>query len=88
MFISKKHIRNTQGKKQDMSEEGDTFWVSLAERLFGIFLIIIGAVLLYFTATSVNSTTNSLGPFSVLFGALSVILVLLGIFLLLVKPPE
>ena len=70
-----------------MSEEGDTFWVSLAERLFGLSLIIIGAVLLYFTVTS-SSGTDSLGPFSILFGALSVILVLLGIFLLLVKPPE
>lgn len=67
-----------------MSEEGDTFWVSLAERLFGLLLIGIGAVLLYFTATS----TDTLGPFSVLFGALSVILVILGIFMLLVKPPE
>ena len=70
-----------------MSEEGDTFWVSLAERLFGLFLIIIGSIMLYFTATS-SSGTDSLGPFSLLFGALSVILVLLGIFLLLVKPPE
>ena len=66
-----------------MSEEGDTFWVSLAERLFGLLLIVIGAVMLYFTVT-----TADLGPFNVLFGALSVILVLLGIFLLLVKPPE
>ena len=66
-----------------MSEEGDTFWVSLAERLFGLLLIVIGAVLLYFTATS-----TELGPFAVLFGALSVILMLVGIFLLLVKPPE
>ena len=70
-----------------MSEEGDTFWVSLAERLFGLSLIIIGAVLLYYTATS-SSGPDSLGPFSFLFGALSVILILLGIFLLLVKPPE
>lgn len=67
-----------------MSEEGDAFWVSLVERLFGLLLIAIGAVMLYFTATS----TDTLGPFSLLFGALSVILVLLGIFLLLVKPPE
>ncbi|MCL5949566.1 MAG: hypothetical protein M1490_03715 [Candidatus Bathyarchaeota archaeon] len=66
-----------------MSEEGDTFWVSLAERLFGLLLIVIGAVMLYFTVTS-----TELGPFGVLFGALSVILVLLGIFLLMVKPPE
>ena len=67
-----------------MSEEGDTFWVSLAERLFGLLLIVIGAVMFYFTATS----TDALGGFSVLFGALSIILVLLGFFLLLVKPPE
>ena len=66
-----------------MSEEGDTFWVSLTERLFGLLLIVIGAVMLYFTATS-----TELGPFSVLFGALSVILMLLGIFLIIVKPPK
>ena len=78
------HKENTQGRKQDMSEEGDTFWISLAERLLGLLLIVIGAVMLYFTATS----TDTLGGFSVLFGTLSVILVLLGIFLLLVKPPE
>jgi hypothetical protein len=67
-----------------MSEEGDTFWVSLAERVFGLIFIIIGAVMLYFTATS----TDVLGGFSVFFGALSVILVFVGIFLLIVKPPE
>lgn len=66
-----------------MSEEGDTFWLSLTERLFGLLLIVIGAVMLYYTATSAG-----LGPFSVLFGALSVILVLVGIFLFLIKPPE
>jgi hypothetical protein len=66
-----------------MSEEGDTFWVSLTERLFGLLLIVIGAIMLYFTATSAD-----LGPFNVLFGALSVILVLVGVFLLLVKPPQ
>jgi hypothetical protein len=67
-----------------MSEEGDTFWVSLTERIFGLLLIVIGAVMLYYTVTS----TDTLGGFSVLFGALSVILVLLGIFLLIVKPPK
>ena len=66
--------------------EGDTFWVSLAERLFGLLLIVIGALMLYFTATS--SGSDSLGGFSVLFGALSVILVIVGIFLFIVKPPE
>jgi hypothetical protein len=67
-----------------MSEEGDTFWVSLTERIFGLLLIVIGAVMLFYTATS----TDTLGGFSVLFGALAVILVLLGIFLLIVKPPK
>jgi hypothetical protein len=66
-----------------MSEEGDTFWVSLAEKSFGVLLIIIGAVMLYFTAT-----TAGLGAFSVFFGVLSVIMVIIGLFLLLVKPPE
>jgi hypothetical protein len=66
-----------------MSEEGDTFWVSLAERVFGLALIIIGAVMIYFTATS----SNVLGGFTVFFGALSGILLIVGIVLLLVKPP-
>ena len=65
-----------------MSHEGDTFWISLLERFFGIILIIIGAVLLYFTATS------ALGGFGAFFGFLSVVLLILGIFLLIVKPPE
>ncbi len=69
-----------------MSEEGDTFWVSLAERFFGLLLIIIGALMLYFTATSGGAT--GLGGFVALFGILSVILLVLGVFLLIVKPPE
>jgi hypothetical protein len=69
-----------------MSEEGDTFWVSLAERLFGLLLIVIGGVMLYFTATT--SGSSGLGGFSGLFGFLYVILIIVGIFLLLVKPPE
>jgi hypothetical protein len=67
-----------------MSEEGDTFWVSLAERVFGLALIIIGAVMIYFTATS----SDVLGGFTVFFGVLSAILLIVGIVLLLVKPPE
>jgi len=66
-----------------MSEEGDTFWVSLAERVFGLSLIIIGALMLYFTAT-----TAAIGGFGVFFGVLSVIMVIVGIFLLIVKPPQ
>jgi hypothetical protein len=66
-----------------MSDEGDTFWVSLIERVFGLVLIIIGALVLYFTAT-----TAGIGGFGAFFGALSIILVILGVFLLVVKPPQ
>lgn len=67
-----------------MSEEGDTFWVNLAEKFFGVIVIIIGAILLYFTATS----TGVLGAFSVFFGVVSVILLAIGLFMLLVRPTE
>jgi ABC-type bacteriocin/lantibiotic exporter with double-glycine peptidase domain len=67
-----------------MSEEGDTFWVSLAEKFFGIIVIIIGGILLYLTATS----TGTLGAFSIFFGVVSVILLAIGLFLLLVRPTE
>ena len=66
-----------------MSDEGDTFWVSLAEKFFGLLLIVIGAVMIYFTAT-----TSGLGAFSVFFGVISLIMLIIGLFLLLVKPPE
>ncbi len=66
-----------------MSEEGDTFWVSLAERIIGLILIVIGGIMLYFTATS-----SGLGGFSLFFGIISIILVILGVFLLIVKPPK
>jgi membrane-bound ClpP family serine protease len=65
-----------------MSEEGETFWVSLAEKFFGLLLTIIGALFLYFTATS------SLGAFTGFFGFLGVVILIVGLFLLLVRPPE
>jgi predicted ferric reductase len=67
-----------------MSEEGDTFWISLAEKFVGVILIIIGAIMLYFTATS----TSVLGGFSLFFGILSLIMLIIGLFLLVVRPPE
>ncbi len=67
-----------------MSEEGDTFWVSLAEKFFGLLLVVIGAIVLYFTATSIDV----LGVFSGFFGFLSIALLAIGVFLLLVRPPE
>ena len=64
--------------------EGDTFWLSLAEKFFGLLLTIIGALFLYFTVTS----TSALGVFTGLFGFLSVLVLIVGLFLLLVRPPE
>ena len=64
--------------------EGDTFWLSLAEKFFGFLLTIIGALFLYFTVTS----TTALGVFTGLFGFLSIAVLLVGLFLLLVRPPE
>jgi len=64
--------------------EGETFWVSLAEKFFGLLLIIIGALFLYFTLTS----TAALGVFTGLFGFLSVVVLIVGLFLLVVRPPE
>ena len=67
-----------------MSEEGDTFWVNLAEKFFGLILVVVGAVLIYFTATS----TDVLGAFSWFFGAVSAVLLIIGLFLLLVRAPQ
>ena len=64
--------------------EGDTFWVSLSEKLIGILLAIIGALLLYFTLTS----TAALGAFTGLFGFLGVVVLIVGLFLLIVRPTE
>jgi membrane-bound ClpP family serine protease len=66
-----------------MSEEGDTFFVSLAERFLGLLLIIIGAILIYLTAS-----TSGLVAFTVFFGVLSLLLLIIGVFLLFVKPSE
>jgi len=67
-----------------MSDEGDTFWISLTEKFFGLLLTIIGALLLYFTITS----TDVLGVFTAFFGFLSIVVLMCGLFLLLVRPPE
>ena len=70
--------------KYEMSDEGDTFWVSLAEKFIGLILVIIGALMIYFTATS----TGVLGAFSLFFGIISAILLIIGLFLLIVRSPQ
>jgi hypothetical protein len=64
--------------------EGDTFWLSIAEKFFGLLLVIIGALFLYFTLTS----TEALGVFTGLFGFLSIVVLIIGLFLIFVRPPE
>ncbi len=64
--------------------EGDTFWISLGEKFFGLLLLILGVLSLYYTATS----TAQLGGFWGLFGFLSAALLATGVVLLLVRPPE
>ncbi len=66
-----------------MSEQ-DTFWIKLGQRFFGLLLLIIGAVVLYFTLTSLTE----LAAFSALFGLLSIVVLALGVVLLISKPPE
>jgi hypothetical protein len=62
----------------------ETFWLSIAEKFFGLLLAIIGGLFLYFTLTS----TAALGAFTGFFGFLSIIVLLIGLFLLVVRPPE
>jgi hypothetical protein len=69
--------------RTDMSTE-ETFWISLAEKFFGLILTIIGALFLYFTISS----TSVLGMFSAFFGFLAIVVLVAGLFLLLVRPPE
>jgi uncharacterized membrane protein len=78
------YVGNTFGGKGTGMSEGDTFWLSLAEKFFGLLLAIIGALFLYFTLTS----TAALGDFAGLFGFLSILVLLVGLFLLVVRPPE
>ena len=66
-----------------MSEEGDSFWISLAEKFFGLLLVALAIVLFYFTFTS-----PALSLFAGLFGFLGVVVLIAGGFLIVVKPPE
>jgi hypothetical protein len=66
-----------------MSAEDDTFWISVGEKFFGLLLVIVGAIFIYYTVTS-----TSLGGFAVLFGFFAVVVLLIGIALLVVRPPE
>ncbi|MEM2386163.1 MAG: hypothetical protein QXO67_04190 [Candidatus Bathyarchaeia archaeon] len=63
-----------------MSEEGG-FGVTVAEKFFGLILIIVGALALYFTLTSIQALSIYTG----LFGFLSIIILVVGLLLIIAK---
>ncbi len=67
-----------------MSEEGASFWLSIAEKTVGIVLVILSILMIYFTATSTSTISIATG----LFAFLSIIVLISGAFLIVVKPPE
>jgi hypothetical protein len=64
-----------------MSEEEGGFGIALAEKFFGLILLIIGALATYFTFTS----SQALGAYTGFFGVLSIILLALGLFLIIAQ---
>ena len=65
-----------------MSAHSDRYWVSLAEKFFGFLLLIIGIIMIYYTATT------PLGQATWIFALLSIVLVAVGVLLISAKPPE
>jgi hypothetical protein len=64
--------------------EGSNYWIGLAERVFGFLITVLGVVLAYYTFTS----SDTLNVFTGFFGFLSIVFLIAGLFLLLVKPSE
>jgi len=64
-----------------MSSEEGGFGLILAEKFFGLILVIVGGLATHYTFTS----TNALGAFTGFFGFLSVLLLALGVFLITAK---
>ncbi len=63
-----------------MSEEG-SFGVTASEKLFGLILVAIGLVTMYYTLTS----AAALMAFTGFFGFLSLIIIILGVALIIAK---
>jgi preprotein translocase subunit SecY len=64
-----------------MSEEGST-GITIAEKFFGLLLVIIGALAVYYTFEA----SQALVAFTGFFAFLSIILLVLGILLIIAKP--
>ncbi len=63
-----------------MSEEGG-IGIAFAERFFGLIVMIVGILATYFTFTSFSG----LGSFTLFFGALSIIVIVIGFVMLTAK---
>jgi len=63
-----------------MSEEG-SFGVTATEKLFGLILLAMGLVAMYYTLTS----AAALMAFTGFFGFLSLIIIILGVALIIAK---
>jgi hypothetical protein len=63
-----------------MSEESG-FGLNLAEKFFGLVILLTGILALYYTASSVDA----LAAYAGLFGFLCIILIVLGLVLLIAK---
>ena len=63
-----------------MSEESG-FGLNLAERFFGLMILLVGLVALYYTLSS----AEALEVYTGFFGFLSIILIVLGFVLLIAK---
>lgn len=64
-----------------MSEEEGGFGLGFAEKVFGLLLLAVGILALYYVVTSVEA----LGSFTGFFGFLDIILIALGWVLLTAK---
>jgi heme/copper-type cytochrome/quinol oxidase subunit 4 len=59
-------------------------WIILAEKILAIVTIIVGAIMLYYTATS----ADVLKQFSGMFTAIGAVILIVGILLLIITPKE
>ncbi len=65
-----------------MSSGEAGFGLIVAEKFFGLLLLVVGALATYYSWLS----ANALRDYSGFFGLLGVIILLLGIFLLIARP--
>ena len=63
-----------------MSEEG-SFGLTVAEKFFGLMLLIIGVLAAYYTFIS----SQALGAYTGFFGFLGIVLLVLGLILIIAK---